>query len=375
MKAQKTGTIRHPYAHDSLIAAAETILSKARAQKKIAHPGLKGTASETFLQDFLLQHLPSRFSVTGGLVVAQDGTPSNQTDLIVFDKLNTPMISVGAPMVPCETVVGTLEVKTTIECRHIAKAVEDCAKVKALARYKHDGAWAKDDATAPVFGTYAMPLLTHSALVGVFARDSLDRIAETFHRHYLDVPFGYQMDAILSLEQGVINLASRHPGQQTPKDGVTAVYCLPPGCDDAKGKSVLIFPDFCAGDWNEKRRVRVGPRVPWAVGSTLFVAATACGVSALAAWFRMFLGFLAPQLGPQYLPTFGHFTDDLPTGTSTKLTPLAIAVDPERLESEKGKYVAEAVLALMGRGEMPGTENEPNQASEVTTRKLAEPQL
>ncbi len=60
----------------------------------------------------------------------------------------------------------------------------------------------------------------------------------------------------------------------------------------------------------------------------------------------MFIDFLSAQVKTDYLCTLGHFADGLTNGQVLML-PLAIAVDPERLEKEKEEYVVKAILHLL----------------------------
>ena len=75
---------------------------------QMSHQGEKGRNNEHVLVRYLRQHLPERYDLTTGKVVSADGTESTQTDVIIRDRINSPVfIHADAwSLVPIETVFG-----------------------------------------------------------------------------------------------------------------------------------------------------------------------------------------------------------------------------------------------------------------------------
>jgi hypothetical protein len=71
------------------------------------HAGDSGAEAEEILKNFLRDRLPRRFGVESGIVLGTEGAISRQTDLIVFDALNSPVYRKGprTHIVPRDNVV------------------------------------------------------------------------------------------------------------------------------------------------------------------------------------------------------------------------------------------------------------------------------
>jgi hypothetical protein len=331
--------------HSAFRAEARSLLEKARAESGVAHPGLRGGAMESLLRGFLKKHLPRRFDVVCGCAIGANGAISAETDVIVYDSLNCPTPPATTNLIPAESVTCAVEVKTTLRASHIPKACRDASRLKSLERNTNDTySLAPDGKVAAHSRT--IPVTTQVSLIGFFSGTAIPALARKWHRHYCDVPFGHQIDCIASIESGFISVGCWHPGLGYKRTEVCSVYALSPGHEQPYGTSVLLFLDVCARDWTEHKRVRVGPRVPWAVGSALFVCADACEDVSLFAWFTYLTEHIRFHIPSDHIPSLGHFADCL-RPNSTLMLPLAIAVDPKRLVREKGQYVAKAVAQLL----------------------------
>lgn len=97
------------------------MLAESEALTGVVHPGHKGTCREILLADLLQKFLPSFLSLSTGIIVNSSGESlkeeqSNQTDIIIYDdRILPPFVQKGElGMVPVESVVGIIEVKTTL---------------------------------------------------------------------------------------------------------------------------------------------------------------------------------------------------------------------------------------------------------------------
>lgn len=75
-----------------------------------------GVLTEEILRDFLKTHLPNFVSVEQGFIMGDDGILSKQCDILIYDSQSyAPLYSVNdIVIVPSESVVAVIEVKTTI---------------------------------------------------------------------------------------------------------------------------------------------------------------------------------------------------------------------------------------------------------------------
>lgn len=342
-----TDKLINPIVDEALVGEAAAILAKANAEKNsIQHAGMRGSASEALLRNFLGQTLPDRVGTATGMLYDHRGQTSAQTDIILFDKQSASLPPTVSDAVPCEAGLAAVEMKTTLRSTLIKKAAEDSQRIKLLELTGRNVAIDHGDGNTPEYQRVALPHLTSCTLFSIFQGSPLETVARYWQKHYYDVPFGCQLDYIVCLEAGVINLASWHPRPGRRRDQYSPVYYLHPGHCNPDGQSVLLFPDW-AGKSKYPKRVRVGPRVPWAAGSGVFIGWTECGHYALGMWMKMLLEFISVQFAPSHMSSWGHFSDGLPPETTTIFLPVAIAVDPAELEKEGVECVGKAVATLL----------------------------
>lgn len=88
------------------------------------------------MKGFLTDHLPTRFQVDRGLVLASNEEFSNQADLVVVDGLNNaPLHSTKPhPIWPVESVYALVEVKTSLDAGQLRDAVAKGRTFKRLPR-------------------------------------------------------------------------------------------------------------------------------------------------------------------------------------------------------------------------------------------------
>ncbi len=100
------------------------------------HPGASGRNNEKILQKFLELHLPSEYGVTNGKVVAADGQESRETDLILYNKNECPLLMTGADfqLVPIESCICVISIKTRLTKPELSDALNQIASVRNLPR-------------------------------------------------------------------------------------------------------------------------------------------------------------------------------------------------------------------------------------------------
>ena len=87
------------------------------------------TANTSFLS-FSTISFPFQYAVTGGEVVFRDGTLSNQSDVIIYDRLRCPVLySEASSIIPIDGTYGVIEVKSYLTKDELIDAAQ---KIKAF---------------------------------------------------------------------------------------------------------------------------------------------------------------------------------------------------------------------------------------------------
>lgn len=104
--------------------------------KLVYHKGEEGKECESILKMFLERYLPKKYSIGSGLIISKDKNfKSNQTDLIIYDKFNSPLLAYyeSLDLLPIECVYSAIEVKKRLNKNEdlidILKKIE---KIKSL---------------------------------------------------------------------------------------------------------------------------------------------------------------------------------------------------------------------------------------------------
>jgi hypothetical protein len=98
------------------------------------HAAEGGAEAEAILKRFLKERLPRRFDVESGIVIGATGKVSKQTDLIIFDALNSPVYRRGSRVyiLPRDNVAAVIEVKSKLNKEELHDAAKKIASVKEI---------------------------------------------------------------------------------------------------------------------------------------------------------------------------------------------------------------------------------------------------
>lgn len=115
------------------------LLQEYASSEQIIHPGDKGEEREMFLKNFLhSDYFPAKYAVPDahGAVIADSGRISEQTDIVIYDAHNCPVLRDGNShqYYPIESVYCTIQVKSQINKAKLISAAENIASVKRLAK-------------------------------------------------------------------------------------------------------------------------------------------------------------------------------------------------------------------------------------------------
>lgn len=167
----------------------------------LAHRGLKGTAREEALEQFLGEHLPSQFRCTTGEIISTTAR-SRQVDLIVAHATRTPTLyrSGNIQVVPIEAVLATVEVKTKLDEGELSKAIANIQSVKTLNKTAFYG---EED---PLYSLNKGTSRSRGVPGFIFAYDSIsmNRIVQALERAQKRVPRERWIDGVFVLKKGHI---------------------------------------------------------------------------------------------------------------------------------------------------------------------------
>ena len=114
----------------------EVLLAQAKVQVNTGHSLHKGTPREVFVRDYLVSHLPSNLTIGTGEIIdcnSKPGEKRNQFDIVIY-KNNYPKLDFGGEISGflIESVVATIEVKSTLREVDIENSILAAHKVKSL---------------------------------------------------------------------------------------------------------------------------------------------------------------------------------------------------------------------------------------------------
>lgn len=109
-------------------------LSRSEAASELMHSGIRGRAREIFSKDLLSPFLSPNIGTCTGIIVDSSGGSSLQIDIIIYDKTLIPslMFTGEEGIVPIESVLATVEVKSILTSDELKKSIINSHSVKNL---------------------------------------------------------------------------------------------------------------------------------------------------------------------------------------------------------------------------------------------------
>lgn len=171
------------------------------------HYGERGAETEVILTDFLNNHLPKRFSATSGLIVDNFNNISKQTDIIVYDSLNSPVYRKGprVSIIPYDNVACIIEVKSLLTKDELKDAAQKISSVKRL----------KKTPISTIDQPVTFSTLINSTTMGLVfayeAKTKLETLADNLAEINTNFPSVEWIDSIIVLDKGIISYAIQMP--------------------------------------------------------------------------------------------------------------------------------------------------------------------
>jgi hypothetical protein len=174
---------------------------------KLIHPGEYGTYREAVVREFLRSFVPGRLSIGTGFIINSLGDISAQSDVVIYDAANTPMLENDEKqrLFPVETVCGVGEVKSDVDRTNLKTAFQKLAKVKEIRRGIQNPVPIKRD-YARDHGRLAHPFdqIPTFLICQRFDFDLADFPAETEAWYDASSPREFRHNMVLSIEDGLL---------------------------------------------------------------------------------------------------------------------------------------------------------------------------
>lgn len=166
------------------------------------HQGNKGAFRESALREFLSDNrLPARFGLGTGEVVSSFGGVSRQSDIVVYDRLNSiPLLyNESVQVFPIESVYGVIEIKSRLSKEELIKSLDNIKSIKDLvigggAAYSSPMATKAHNDSRPFGIVFAYAL----------ASNSLESLTENLKDWERENPSKFWPNMIVVLGEGII---------------------------------------------------------------------------------------------------------------------------------------------------------------------------
>ena len=125
---------------EGLRAHAKVAQSEFEATNIHSHKLTKGEVREHVLSNFLRPFLPECYGIGKGQVFSSDGGERKQIDVIIYDAVFSIVLRHDEThlLLPCESVYGSVEVKSLLNSQTLEEAIENIGSLKALRRMPSD---------------------------------------------------------------------------------------------------------------------------------------------------------------------------------------------------------------------------------------------
>lgn len=193
------------------------LLSEFKSSSIIGHSGDAGEERERFLQKFLSSgHFPKKYALSKGhgKVISSLGHASLQTDIVIYDAFQCPVLRDGEnhQFFPIESVYGTIQVKSRLSKAELLNAAENIASVKRLAEHKSITRTSHSYAGAGLSVGDQNPLPFGAIFAYSLDGNSLDSLTKNLSEYHAKSDPKEWVNLICVLDEGVIyNSLSMQP--------------------------------------------------------------------------------------------------------------------------------------------------------------------
>ena len=117
---------------DALKSNSQILNAKLESSKLYEHNGLRGTCREEDLINVIRDCIPECYGMKAGQIFSSDNKISKQIDVVIFDTIfsNYFKKDSSAYLFPCESVYGSIEVKTMLNKESFEEAYQISKRTK-----------------------------------------------------------------------------------------------------------------------------------------------------------------------------------------------------------------------------------------------------
>jgi hypothetical protein len=143
----------------------------------VQHSLQKGRLREIVVSELIQPFLTPHTKVAAGTIVDHYGNQSNHIDIILYDERITPpvLLTASEGIIPCHSVLATIEVRTSLNKTELKKAIENARSVKLL-RYEYDD--------LPLSSERGFEVVFHKRLLRLIENETL---RDQIYHHLFDV--------------------------------------------------------------------------------------------------------------------------------------------------------------------------------------------
>ena len=125
---------------EALRISAEQVRLKVKESGLFEHRGERGEYRERIVKEFLRPYLPECYGLGRGEVFSANGESSRQIDIVIYDAIFSSVLmkDENSQLFPCESVFGSIEVKTELKRETLEQGVENIVSLKKLDREASD---------------------------------------------------------------------------------------------------------------------------------------------------------------------------------------------------------------------------------------------
>lgn len=183
-----------------------------KAKAEVPHYGERGAEVEQVLITWLNNQLPKRFAATSGFIMDDFDSISPQTDVIIYDALNCPILrhSSKTLIIPSDHAAVAIEVKSNLTKQALSDGADKIAAIKSLPKLP-----ISDLDLVPKGADKIIQRLTMGVVFAFESSANLRTIAQ-WYADLLTKPDanGRHIDLVYVLDQGWLDL-----GVNNPQDG------------------------------------------------------------------------------------------------------------------------------------------------------------
>ncbi len=164
--------------------------------KQIEHNGVKGSAREDLLKDYLKKLLPEKYSISSGIIIDNNQNQSKQQDFIIHDTFNCPSFfkTESNSILPIESVYATIEIKSTLDYLTLEQSVKNIESVRKLNKLPNRN----------IISNIYNDVYPLGFVFAYSSNYSLEQIQKKLFELNKDVDGRYQISIVCILDKGLI---------------------------------------------------------------------------------------------------------------------------------------------------------------------------